>query len=194
MASHQRSRRSTCQRSGIPTLEWRVFGRPGVGHARNPILQVEAAGRVVDGIDFDRPDADLLGQELDASQCIEQEKGAQPAALSAAIDGEPAQQDDWDVDPRQSLGLIIGQILAANAMSGDRVVAQNLGRSLSNSHVSARQVPSIELAGSLFQPIVQRGMAAAERRSVVLAAQPGDHPGAFLDAIQIAVGTFPQRP
>jgi hypothetical protein len=53
-------------------------------------LDIEVPGRVIDGVDFDRPDADLVGQELDTSQGIEQEKGAQATALSAAIHGEPS--------------------------------------------------------------------------------------------------------
>jgi hypothetical protein len=53
-------------------------------------LDIEAAGRVIDGVDFDRPDAGLVGQELDTSKGIEQAEGTQATALSAAIHGEPA--------------------------------------------------------------------------------------------------------
>ncbi len=45
-------------------------------------LDIEVAGRVIDGVDFDRPDAGLVGQKLDTSQGIEQEKGAQATALA----------------------------------------------------------------------------------------------------------------
>ena len=66
-------------------------------------LQVEDAGRVVDSVHLDRSDANLLSQKLDAAQRIDQEAGAQPAALGTTSNRESPQQDDWDVDPRQPL-------------------------------------------------------------------------------------------
>ncbi len=79
-----------------------------VEQGREAELEVEVAGRFVDRVDLDRSDSDLISQELDASQGIGQKQGAQPAALGTEIDRESAKQDDWDVDPRQSLGLVIG--------------------------------------------------------------------------------------
>jgi hypothetical protein len=70
-------------------------------------LQVELAGRVVDSVHLDRSVANLLGQKLDASQRIDQEAGAQPAALGTTSNCESPQQDDRDVDQRQPFGLIV---------------------------------------------------------------------------------------
>ena len=68
------------------------------GH--EPGFQVEVAGRVVGRVDFDSPDADLLGQEFDSPQRIHQEEGAQPAALDAPVHRQAPEEHDRDIDPR----------------------------------------------------------------------------------------------
>jgi hypothetical protein len=83
---------------------------PWVVEKRNkPKLFVEPTSVVVDGINFDRANAELVCQLLGSSQYIDQEQGTKPLALYASVDCEPPEQHHRHINPRQALGLVIGQ-------------------------------------------------------------------------------------
>jgi hypothetical protein len=99
--------------------------------------------------------------------------------MDAPVDGEPPQEDDRDIASRQTFCLFSRKILASYSVGGDRIIAEDPRLPLSDGHIGASQVPAIELAGPLLQPVVQRRLSAVERRPVMPGTESLDHPVAM---------------
>jgi hypothetical protein len=63
-------------------------------------LQIEIASGVGQGVDLDGAYSNLLGKTFGAAQSIDQEEGAEPGPLRAAVNREAPEQDHRDVDSR----------------------------------------------------------------------------------------------
>ena len=67
-----------------------------VGEWNEAVPCVELSGVGIDGQDFDRKQAELLGQVQAATQGVAQESHPKALAPGFLIDGQPPKQDDRD--------------------------------------------------------------------------------------------------
>jgi hypothetical protein len=65
------------------------------------------------------------------------------------IDGEPTKQHHRNINSRQCLGLDVGKCLVDHSMRRKGVVAENPRFTGSGSHERAREISTIELAGTI---------------------------------------------
>ena len=80
-----------------------------VGQGEESLSLVEVLCRLVDGIDFHRPNPDLRGKIFSPSECIDQQELPQFLSLYGSIHRQSPDQHDRHVDLRQALCLICRQ-------------------------------------------------------------------------------------
>ena len=130
-------------------------------------FQVKPLGIVVQRMDLDRSNADVFGDKRHASQGIHEKPLPQPLPLGAFGDRQPPQQHDGHIDLRQPLGFLLRQRIERNLMAGDAIIAKDSAVAGNGGNVCPRQVSPIVLTGKLTEPMIQFGLTAIKRRSVV---------------------------
>jgi len=140
------------------------------------VLHIKRSCSIADYIDLNRPHTYLIGNMLRSPQRIDEQEFSETLPLHRLIDGQSSKQDNRNIDPRQSLGLLGRKSIACHSVIGDGVVAQNRCVALFSRHVSSGQVTFLKLGGPQLEPVIQIWLTAIERGSIVLARKPFDHP------------------
>ena len=127
------------------------------------VLRVEGPCIFVDCVNFNRTHAYLIRNMLCSSQGIDEQQLPQSLPLSQPVYGEPAEQNYWDIDVRQSLCLFARESFTKDSMVGDGVVAQHCCVALLGRHIGACQVTLFKLGGTQLEPVVETQLTAIER-------------------------------
>lgn len=131
-------------------------------------LYVKRFGIVVQRINFNRANANLIGDLHYTAQRIQQQPRAKPQAVDGTIDGQATQQRHRYKLTRKSFRLICWQYVKFDCVCDESVVSQNYRSAGPCRDERSGHILAVELTSSLLQPIVQAGLAAIESRSVVL--------------------------